>query len=935
MRGLAIERSAPTVVGRRVAVKAWLPFVLAIAAGFPTLAEVGEKPSPAVRFYVAENGHDQWSGGTPEPDTNRTDGPWRSLAPLADAVENCLRENPAAAIEVIVRPGRYELSSPVVLKFSQRKGNRLVIRGEQPLTALISGGRRIMKWVPATAVNDLPSQLPAESRPHVFVAELRDSGIGDYGSPGGGGIELYYQDAPMTLARWPNEGFVKIVDVLNEQPFKTHGIAGDKVGKFIYEGSRQDRWQLEKDPWVHGYWFWDWSDQRHAIQSVDPGKHVITVKPPYHNYGYRKGQWYYGFNLLCELDAPGEWYLDREQGRLYFWPPNSVKTVSELLKGQPTVSCLDSLIEISDGENVEIANLVLAHTRGTAIRLVNCKGCRVSNSQLYLLGGWGVAIQGGQGCHVNGYQLRLLGEGGISATGGDRPSLTSAGHIIEENEISHYGRIHPMYRAGVSIGGVGQSVIRNHIHHAPHQAVGFSGNNHLIAFNEIDHVCLESNDAGAIYAGRDWTMRGTQIVSNYFHHISGFEDRGCMGVYLDDMFCGTAIRKNVFYRVTRAAFIGGGRDNLVENNLFIECRPAVHVDARAMGWASYHVDTTMTERLKAMPFESPLWQSTYPELVRILQDEPAAPKGNVIRVNICVGGTWENIEGKARPYLRMEKNLVLPGEAINDLFVDPNAEDWRFKTNDKIRQEIPEFETIEFGKIGLKAGDKATSEYRPYRLILASQQTSSEKRQPSSPTRWEATIAKFEEKDRQEPPPKDPVLFVGSSSIVRWDVPRWFPDMVTLNRGFGGSQIHEVTFYADRIVSPYRPKLIVFYAGDNDIASGATPDEVLDRFQHFVRKVRESCPSAPIVFISIKPSLARWHLIDSIRRANRMIQDFCQNHPDLKLSFVDVDQAMLGEDGKPRPELFVKDGLHLSEEGYRLWTQLLRPVIDAQLKEKQ
>jgi hypothetical protein len=231
MRGLAIERSAPTVVGRRVAVKAWLPFVLAIAAGFPTLAEVGEKPSPAVRFYVAENGHDQWSGGTPEPDTNRTDGPWRSLAPLADAVENCLHENPAAAIEVIVRPGRYELSSPVVLKFSQRKGNRLVIRGEQPLTALISGGRRIMKWVPATAVNDLPSQLPAESRPHVFVAELRDSGIGDYGSPGGGGIELYYQDAPMTLARWPNEGFVKIVDVLNEQPFTTHGIAGDKVGK--------------------------------------------------------------------------------------------------------------------------------------------------------------------------------------------------------------------------------------------------------------------------------------------------------------------------------------------------------------------------------------------------------------------------------------------------------------------------------------------------------------------------------------------------------------------------------------------------------------------------------------------------------------------------------------------------------------------------------
>ncbi|MGQ9504379.1 MAG: GDSL-type esterase/lipase family protein [Thermogutta sp.] len=932
MKYFATSRKVRANPGGFFQTAGWLSIWVTTVVTVSALAKSIDASAPFIRFYVAENGNDQWTGRLPDSDAQGSNGPWRSLAPLATAAQNCLSQGPAANIEVVVRPGRYELSSPIVLRFPDAKGCRLVIRGERPLAAMLSGGRRIQNWVPATAIDDLPSQLPLESRPHVFVADLKSMGITEYGSPGGGGLELFYQELPMTLARWPNEGFVKIANLLNEEPFKTHGIPGDKVGKFIYEGSRQDRWQLEKDPWVHGYWFWDWSDQRHPIQSIDSERHIIAIKPPYHHYGYRKGQWYYGFNLLCELDAPGEWYLDRQTGRLYFWPPDSAKTVSELVTGDPTVSSLDSLVEVSGGKNVEITGLVFAHTRRTAISFTDCEDCRVTNSQLYLLGGWGIVIRGGQRCLVKGCQLRLLGEGGVSAEGGDRAKLQSAGHVIEENEISDYGRIYRMYRAGVSIGGVGQSVVHNHIHHAPHQAVGFSGNNHLIAFNEIDHVCLESNDAGAIYAGRDWTMRGTQIVSNYFHHISGFEDRGCMGVYLDDMFCGTTIRKNMFYRVTRAAFIGGGRDNLVENNVFVECRPAVHVDARAMGWASYHVDTTMTERLKAMPFDSPLWQSAYPELVRILQDEPAAPKGNVIRLNICVGGTWEDVEGKARPYLRMEKNLVLPGESVNNLFVDPHGENWHLKPENKIRQELPEFEAIDFDAIGLPKDEAKKSADRFAPLILVSQQVTAEKKQPASPTRWETAIAKFEEKDRAEPPPKDAILFVGSSSIVRWDVPKWFPDLVTLNRGFGGSQIHEVTYYADRIVIPYQPRVIVFYAGDNDIAAGASPEEVLDRFQQFVTKVRTSCPATPIIFISVKPSLARWHLIDSIRRANRMIEEYCRQRPSLRLIFVDVDQPMLGEDGKPRAELFVKDGLHLSEEGYRLWTKLLRPVLDAQIK---
>jgi len=220
-----------------------------------------------------------------------------------------------------------------------------------------------------------------------------------------------------------------------------------------------------------------------------------------------------------------------------------------------------------------------------------------------------------------------------------------------------------MYSAGISLSGVGNRATHNLIDNAPHQAISFGGNDHLMEFNEIHSVCHESNDAGAIYSGRDWTMRGTIIRHNYLHDITGFEGRGCVGVYLDDMFCGTEIVGNVFCRVSSAAFIGGGRDCTIENNIFVDCEPAVHVDARAMGWAKYHADEWVKEgnekgTLSGIRFRELPYSERYPKLVNILADDPWAPKGNVIARNICVGGRWDDIEAKARPLLVFRDNLL-------------------------------------------------------------------------------------------------------------------------------------------------------------------------------------------------------------------------------------------------------------------------------------
>lgn len=196
---------------------------------------------------------------------------------------------------------------------------------------------------------------------------------------------------------------------------------------------------------------------------------------------------------------------------------------------------------------------------------------------------------------------------------------------------------------------------------------------------------------------------------------------------------------------------------------------------------------------------------------------------------------------------------------------------------------------------------------------------------PYDGSRWEREIAAFEADDARIERPQVETLFVGSSSIRLWNLEKSFPDRATLNRGFGGSQIVDSVHFADRIVTPYRPQTIVFYAGDNDIASGKSPEQVAADYDAFVAAVRAKLPEAKIVFIGIKPSIARWKLVDKVRAANKLIQASVEK--DTHQAFVDVDAPMLGEDGTPRKELFRDDGLHLNDAGYELWTKLVTPHL--------
>jgi len=194
--------------------------------------------------------------------------------------------------------------------------------------------------------------------------------------------------------------------------------------------------------------------------------------------------------------------------------------------------------------------------------------------------------------------------------------------------------------------------------------------------------------------------------------------------------------------------------------------------------------------------------------------------------------------------------------------------------------------------------------------------------------KWEKAISAFEEKDQQNPPPKGGIVFVGSSSIARWTtLTDDFPHYRVLNRGFGGSQLIDSVHFAERIVIPYQPRMVILYAGSNDIAAHKTPEQVFADFQAFVEKVHAQLPKTEIAYISIAGNPARWSQVEDVKKANALIEGYIKDHAGLK--FINVFPHMLGSDGLPLPNIFVQDRLHMNPEGYKIWTEVITPYLPA------
>jgi len=192
--------------------------------------------------------------------------------------------------------------------------------------------------------------------------------------------------------------------------------------------------------------------------------------------------------------------------------------------------------------------------------------------------------------------------------------------------------------------------------------------------------------------------------------------------------------------------------------------------------------------------------------------------------------------------------------------------------------------------------------------------------------RWEETMAAFAAADLKNAPPVGGVVFVGSSSIRLWnDLEEQFEDARVLKRGFGGSRLTDCVKHLDRLVIAYQPRLVMLYAGDNDLAEGGSPEEILERVKAFADGVHGRLPDTQVTFISIKPSPARRALIGKARAANELVRAYAETHP--RVDYIDVFTPMLAADGAPRAELFRKDALHLNDQGYALWRKIISPFV--------
>ena len=678
----------------------------------------------SLKLYVSTTGNDNWSGTLKQANPEKTDGPFATLWGARDAIR-ILKESKKLLkgnVMVEIQEGVYEL--PKVFELEAKDAgvdslSRIIYSGQKGSEVRLSGGRNLTNWN-LVADQDVLKKFSPAVRSKIYQSDLRIAGISDFGSPGGGGMELFFNDKPMWLSRYPNKGFVKITGLFNLEPVDIRGTKGDQVGKFNYDDPRISLWKEEKDAWVFGYWFWDWSAQPHKIAKLDTVNKIIEVAPPYHHYGYRLGQWFYGFNLLSEIDEPGEYYIDRERGLLYFYPPSDIE------KSQSYISLNRNIIYMNQVSFLTIQGVILEGCRETVVKMQDCNNSLVAGCTMRNSGDWGVTINGGWRNGIAGCDIYGLGAGGIRIEAGNRKTLVPGECFADNNDIHHTARIKRIYNPCISLYGAGNRATHNVLAHVPHMAIYFDGNDHLLEYNDISDVCYESNDAGAIYAGRNWTMRGTRIRYNYLHNISGFEGKGCVGIYLDDAFSSAEIIGNVFNKVTRAMMIGGGRDNSVLNNIFIDCVPSLHVDARGMGWMRDMTDEWIKEAkekgtILGTSYNQPPYSTRYPLLPGILNDEPEAPKGNSISINICVGGNWDkasgfwgmSIEDRARPYLTMEGNIVAPGTGVQDslsknfvitdpLFVDPqNPEQGKFQLKTNSPAFKHGFKQIPFDKIGL------------------------------------------------------------------------------------------------------------------------------------------------------------------------------------------------------------------------------------------
>ena len=546
--------------------------VAAANSGPTCRVELPSLPEPAVVLHVAPQGDDKAAGTEA--------APLATLGGARDAIRRLRADRggtlPAGGVRVAVHGGSYSMADTFALtaEDSGSAAAPIVYQASPGESPILAGGVRIAAWQPVSDAA-IRERLAAAVRDRVREADLAQLGVRDFGDATDlrRAPELFIDGVPQTLARWPDEGFVATGEILGTETFAVWGsIQGCRDGKFKYVEERPSTWTDEPDVRLYGYWFWDWYEEFQKVAGIAADAKTFTLAKPYSQYGYRRGQRYRAVNVLRELDRPGEWYLDRRSGKLYWLPPEG----DAWTRAAATVSVFARpFVQWENVEHVILAGLTIEDGRGDGIHVRGGGDCVIAGCTLRRLGGDAVVVQGGRRQTVFGCDLHTLGCGGARVAGGDRTTLEPGGHVVENCTVADIARLKRTYAPAVHLDGCGNRIAHNRFERIPSSAMRVEGNDQLIELNEIRHVVEESDDQGGLDMFGNPLYRGVVIRWNRWSDITGGTHCGAAGVRLDDMISGVTVHSNVFERCGAVQFGGvqihGGKENVVDNNLFVDC----------------------------------------------------------------------------------------------------------------------------------------------------------------------------------------------------------------------------------------------------------------------------------------------------------------------------------------------------------------------------
>jgi hypothetical protein len=689
------------------------------------------------KYFVSPSGKDTYAG--------TIEKPFATLNRARLAIRGAHKLNQQDSIIVYLRKGVYSLKTSFVLdSLDSGDDNAPVVYSAYANEEVRINGSISIPVKKAIKVSDanILSRFVPEAKDHILQVNLKSAGIHNYGEikPRGfarpyepAAMELFCNDEAMKLSRWPNDSTVKIGKVIDKGSVPRDGDTSNRGGKFSFNTSRPDRWANAKDIWISGFFRYGYADDAVKVASLDLANRTITTQQP-HLYGFESGKVFnrfYAFNLLEEIDQPGEYYIDREKGILYFYPPS--ETIQSI-----ALSILETpLLVLNNASHVIFRNIIFESSRGigfymergTANRIEHCvfrnlgqvgivlgKGIK-SFDQLQHAGTGEPASQvigslyghmynhttyerdAGVDHLINGCKIYNTGAGGIILGGGNRLTLQKGNNRVENCYIHDFNRLERSYRAGINIDGVGNVIRNNEIHNCPGSAILLHGNNHLIERNNIHHAVTDGDDMGAIYYGRDPSEFGNKVVNNFFHHIGN--DHGLIvSVYHDDGACGMEVTGNIFYLAgSRSVLIGGGSHNVYRNNIFIESSTAIHLDNRLQHWAGNLIqrDGLFQQRLNAVNYQQPPYSTSYPALKNHFSDTVGLPKANFIESNLFVN--VKMLHNGSAQWSNIGKNYFSFDESM---FVEFSKMNFALKANADVFKKMPEFKAIPFEQIGVR-----------------------------------------------------------------------------------------------------------------------------------------------------------------------------------------------------------------------------------------